>query len=288
MNACASLASEAIWDLVDGFPTPIRQQRLLMILRAFIDDSGTNQPPLCVLAGWIGPAHVWADFSDAWKEALDMKPRLNAFKMSEAMSFQGEFNGWSEESRTLRLRYLANLIKEHGLIAVGTTVPLEMYQRIFTGKTTDKAFDQPYFLMFHSLMAGIVQAFSNVRQDLERIDFIFDDQPGQMERMPVEWAKFKRVGPPSLTKYLGDPPIFRSDHATVALQAADMWAWYVRVWRSAELAGEHPPDAPWAPAGGVMDTVTWHFSEENLRGSFAALTEASRRGVPLEIWPHDV
>jgi hypothetical protein len=104
----------------------------------------------------------------------------------------GQFDGWSIESRDLRIRYLINLLQEHRLIAVGTTIPLPDYREIFYGKTA-KIFDVPYFLMFHGLMAAVVTEFSKHRHDLERIDFVFDDQPGQMARLPAEWAKWKRV-----------------------------------------------------------------------------------------------
>jgi Protein of unknown function (DUF3800) len=229
--------------LVDGFPAHVRQRRLLMNLRAYIDDSGLNQAPVSVLAGWIAPTWRWADFADEWKAALEMKPFLQYFKMSEAMSLSGQFSGWSEASRNFRIRYLANLIKEYGLIGVGTVVPHDLYQEIFVGRTR-KDFDVPYFLMFHGLMAGIVSEFLRVRPDLEQIDFIFDDQPGQMAKLSAEWIKFKNVAPPQYKRLLGDPPIFRNDKTTLPLQAADMHAWYVRQLSIAELAGAPLPNAP--------------------------------------------
>jgi hypothetical protein len=66
-----------------------------------------------------------------------------------------------------------------------------------------------------------------------------------------------------------------------------MWAWYLRVLTTAEMSGQPAPTAPWAPAGGVMDTVTWHWTRPQLERAYAALTEANRRGVPVEIWGDD-
>ena len=213
-----------------------------------------------------------------------MKPFLKYFKMSEAMSLSGQFSGWTEESRDFRIRYLINLVKEHKLIGVGTTVPFADYRAVFHGKT-DKTFDVPYFLMFHGLMAAIVTGFSKF--GLEKVDFVFDQQPGQMDRIPGEWVKWKKATPAQYQALIGDPPIFRDDKFTLPLQAADMYAWFLRVLSTAEMNGQPTPAAPWAPAGGVMDTVTWPWTRAGLERAYAALTEANRRGVPVEIWGDD-
>jgi hypothetical protein len=241
---------------------------------------------MSVLAGWIGPAQRWAEFSNAWMQALEMKPRLKYFKMSEAMSFSGEFSGWSAESRDHRLKYLANLIQEYQLIGVGTAIPHDLYQDIFVGRTS-KVFDVPYFLMFHALMAGIVTEFHNKQIDFERVDFVFDQQPGQMGGLGDEWIKFKNAAPKAIKSLLGDPPVFRSDETTLPLQAADMYAWFVRIWTAAEHRGETAPPAPWSPAGGTMNTVTWIWNRQQLQGAFNAVTNAKRLNVPVEIWPHE-
>jgi hypothetical protein len=73
-------ASDQIWGLVCGFAEPLRSNRLLFMLKAYIDDSNMNSPPVSVLGGWVGPAKEWAAFSDCWAEALWMKPRLGYFK----------------------------------------------------------------------------------------------------------------------------------------------------------------------------------------------------------------
>lgn len=265
----------------EGNSTP--ERRLVLILRVYVDDSGINQPPMSVLAGWIGPAERWAAFSDEWHQALQMKPRLKYFKMSEAMSLSGEFSGWSTESRDHRLKYLANLIAEYQLIGVGTAIPHDLYQEIFVGRAT-KIFDVPYYLMFYALMAGIVTEFHRKQIIFERIDFVFDQQPGQMDRLSNGWAKFKEVAPAPVRTLLGDPPIFRSDETTLPIQAADMYAWYVRVWNAAEYHGQPAPPAPWAPAGGILNTVTWVWDRQQLQGAFDAVINANRLGVPVEIW----
>jgi hypothetical protein len=84
------------------------------MLQAFVDDSGTGgQPPVFVLAGFIATVNEWTAFSDEWQESLEMRPRIKYFKMSEAMTFGGEFSGWSEQSRNDRVARLYRIIENH-------------------------------------------------------------------------------------------------------------------------------------------------------------------------------
>ena len=95
-----------------------RSNRLLLMLKAFIDDSNMNTGPVFVLGGWIAPAQTRAAFSDAWQEALRMSPRIEYFKLTEALNFNGEFNGLSEKSRDEKLTLLMSIIDEFKLTAV--------------------------------------------------------------------------------------------------------------------------------------------------------------------------
>jgi hypothetical protein len=258
-----------------------------MILRAYVDDSDINQEPVSILAGWIAPARSWASFADAWQLALDMKPRLRYFKMTECMGFGGEFSGWSKESRDQRLRYLIKLIEEHKLLGVGAAIRTSEYRKIFHN-SPQKIFDVPYFLMIHGLMAGLVTPFTGIQEALtakaEKVDFVFDDQPDQMEKVLLAWSHFKEVAPESVKALLGDPPIFRNDMTTLPLQAADLHAWSLRAKLTAEINGEKYV-SPWGDAGDSINTATWAWTKGNLQITRAALDEASRLGRPAEIWP---
>jgi hypothetical protein len=117
----------------------------MLMLKAYIDDSNMNTPPVSVLGGWVGPAKDWAHFSDCWAEALWMKPRLSYFKLSEAQGLKGEFHGWSEESRDERLRLLIRIIEKHKFLGVVSAMPLGAYKEVF-GDLPDKGVRAPYFL----------------------------------------------------------------------------------------------------------------------------------------------
>jgi hypothetical protein len=258
-----------------------------MILKAYLDDSEIDQEPVSVLAGWLAPAGSWAPFADEWQRGLEMKPKLKYFKMSECMGFGGEFSGWSRESRNQRLRYFVNLIEEYKLLGIGGVIPTAEYKRLFRNSPL-KNFDVPYFLMFYGLMAGILSSLPEIQNAIgattERVDFVFDDQPGQMERALNAWAEFKEVAPENIKPLLGDPPIFRSDLMTLPLQAADLYAWHLRRQQTVEFTGEQY-QSPWGNAGDTINTANWLWTTQNLEAMRDSLDEARRFGVPAQIWP---
>lgn len=227
--------SDRIWRLVAGFPEPMRSNRLLLMLNAYIDDSNMNIPPVSVLGGWIGPAKDWAAFSDCWAKALWMKPRAAYFKLSEAQNFTGEFSGWSVEARDERLRLLAKIIERHKFLGVTNAMPLGDYKEVF-GSLPDKEIRNPYFLSFFGIITLLVSHYQR-QGHTEQIDFFFDDQPGHVEPVMAAWRHFKDVAPANLRPLLGDYPIFRDDKTTVALQAADLAVGWSR-----QLAEDHYHD----------------------------------------------
>lgn len=231
-----------------------------MILRAYIDDSDIGNNPVAVLAGWLGPAERWATFSEEWDKALRWK-RLKRFKMDEFLGRSGEFHGWDESDRTQFIKYLMNIIRERAFKGIGVTLSGQKYSNVF-GKTLSRKWDVPYSLMLFQLVSNTVQRFDY--NDLERIDFVFDEQPGQIGHIYEEWDKFKRLAPERLQGRIGDI-VFRSDERVLPLQAADMYAgWIRRIVPSLE-AGETPPEAPWSGQEPTLDSFTDYMTEEGLR-----------------------
>jgi hypothetical protein len=69
-----TVASAAIWALVPGMsalPDAVARRRLLVALEVYVDDSGTGNPPVFLLGGFIGRAESWAVFKEEWRDALD-------------------------------------------------------------------------------------------------------------------------------------------------------------------------------------------------------------------------
>jgi hypothetical protein len=226
------------------------------MLKAYIDDSCMNQPPVYVLAGWIASAKVWAPFSDAWQEILWMKPRIEYFKYHEAMNLSGQFSGISEERRNEKLSLLYSAIKDHRLHGLSCIIPHDVFQPLF-GNAIAKHMRNPYLCAFY----GIIRVM-NIYCDCEKIDdkveFVFDHQPGEQEEAQSNWQLLLKVASPEFRKRLHKhPPSFLSDSGEggiVALQAADLAAGYKRTIHACRLMRRRHPPMPWMVATkGIME-----------------------------------
>jgi hypothetical protein len=232
------------------------------MLKAYIDDSCIGHTPVSVLAGWVAAAATWDAFSDEWKEALEMKPRLNYFKMSEANSFTGEFSGWSEQSRNERMRLLVRIIADYQPLGVASAIPHDLYKRVF-GSNPDKAIAHPYFISFYGLIAHVMEYLA-AQGTKEKVNFIFDTQDDQMNIVMASWKRFVSVSPPEVQAILGDQPIFRNDKTTVPLQAADLSAGWLRSQAADSLLGKPNRDPIWGDKADRLRCIGRLWSLEDI------------------------
>jgi hypothetical protein len=63
----------------------------------------------------------------------------------------------------------------------------------------------------------------------EQIDFIFDDQ-SEKSVILATWDEHLDNQTPEVRSHYGSTPRFENDQKFLPLQAADLWAWWVREW----------------------------------------------------------
>jgi len=210
----------------------------LFMLKAFIDDSRMNQAPLYSLGGWVAPAATWAPFSHAWRDILLMKPRIEYFKLDEAINFDGEFRGMSEQSRNEKLRLLVGLIEEFDLLGVVSLMPHHIFYPLF-GRHPQREVRNPYVLSFFGIIAHVVGHMHQAGIE-NKVEFVFDYQPNSIKQVLEGWELFKQSAPARFRKFLTEhPPSFLDDKDVVALQAADLHAGWARI-RNELLPGADP------------------------------------------------
>jgi hypothetical protein len=214
------------------------------MLQAYIDDSCLGVPPVSILAGWVESAANWARFSDDWQQALSLSPRLRYFKLSEANSLTGEFSGWSERSRDERLTLLIKTIADYQPMGFACGVPHDLYQEGF-GRHPDKMLRYPYFFLFNSIVADISRYLAG-KGITDKVDFFFDNQPGQVDAVWASWGRLREAAPPGVKAILGDYPIFRDDKTTLPLQAADLSAGWLREQAACMITGAEQRTPVWA------------------------------------------
>lgn len=211
-----------------------------MTIQAYIDDSGVKgTDAVFVLAGFIGRAENWAQFSDAWKAHLKRPPSVRYIKMNEAAKLDGEFRFWRPHERDEKLRGCAEIIKsfrpDKGIYFINDLVA---WDQIVFGNAV-KLLNDPHFLSFYGMIAAVCNEAMDCSPD-ERLDIIFDNHAILGPRIalwyPVVKEMYETLSPAGLTpKGLTDissvmpvSPMFRDDREFLPLQAADILAWLLR------------------------------------------------------------
>lgn len=233
--------------LVSGLAEPWRSRRLMLMLQAFIDDSGTTgDTPVFVLAGYLSSEWKWEAFADAWQEVLDLpepKP-IDVFKMAEARQFRhrhSRFFGFTQQELDARLLKLVDVIDRHVEHGVVSVVPIDLYEKHFKGLFNPDALDRPYFLSFFGMMVKLTSLTQRLKLG-DRIDFIFDTQGGESKSLLVsQFEQFVGIAPPEVKALIGGSiPKFEREEDFKPLQAADMLAWHARRYYYDLLGGRHP------------------------------------------------
>lgn len=233
-------ASDAIWGLVCGYPSGIRNGRLLGMWRGFFDESATGR--FFVMAGFVATAPQWARFSDEWQALLEEPPRLRFFKMREAAALEGEFASHNKEMRDARVARFQRLTSKHHLsYGIGCIIPVADYKAEVRGRLA-KPLDSPqYFAITWAMHTAVKYLYDNGMSG--KIDFLFDKQDvTTWAEALVAWGKWKSGQddeiPASYRRRLGGLPNMQDDIDILPLQAADMLAWCLRMQHERELLGD--------------------------------------------------
>ena len=199
------------------------------MLQGFFDDSG-SEPTAShfVLAGFVASADQWNCFSVCWQNKLDQSPSIDYFKMSEAMTFNGQFQGWPEGLRSQKVFELAEIIVAHIAARADVAIRWDHFQHFIKGHYGGPEFESPYFLLFYHLILTVNSYHQRVGLPNIELDYIFDVQGKVGANAAAWWAMVKSTIDPDRSALLGAPPIFGSDRRFLPLQAADMYAWLMQ------------------------------------------------------------
>lgn len=229
--AAAPVAS--ILALVCGYERRLWNQKLLVMLQAFVDDSASDTgDERYFLACYINTAERWMEFSTAWAAALKAPPSIDYCHMVEAQNLRGQFKGWEPEARNRKIVSLSEVIRQHSPWSAEASLSRRDCKKIMV-PAAPYGLSQPFFLCFH-LIIDAVARFHRREGIRIPVDFVFDEQGG-MGAGAVLFYEMIKEEHPDLKDLLGSTPVFRDDKAILPLQAADMLAWHLR--REAQFPG---------------------------------------------------
>jgi hypothetical protein len=244
-----SPGQDRVWAQVTGRAPDRAVRRLLMALnfQAFIDESKSDEE--FVLGGYIAPAETWANFAKDWEALLPLGTRAKNghlhFKMSEMVRSGG----------IVRVPQFYNVIDKYPeLMPISFRMNLKDFERaqerahvifarlnwtIHIGQWTN-----PYMFSFRRLLDSFyldrsLAKFAEQLPPNEKVDFIFDDK-SEKSNILAAWDGIIEKAPDGIREYSGATPRFENDQEFLGLQAADLWAWWVRHWY--EEDSFDPPD----------------------------------------------
>lgn len=252
-----------VWALVCGLSPKEIERRVLVIWRAYLDDSGHREhSPFLVLGGWVAPITVWADFVPDWDKMCMLKPPIAYFKMNEAAKRTGEFLHWSAVRATQRVVAAYEVIEKWIPYQVSVIVELEPFYRIFTTKWIEQSSINPYYLAFSAVLSGVAREQRKLGIEYP-VDFIFDEQVMEKGKIVDAWGAFKINASDDTRELIGSVPQFLDDKKFKPLQAADLIAWWIRHLATKSLGGKEPNAVPWR-AKREIPGFQFHYGEARL------------------------
>ncbi|MCW5752684.1 MAG: DUF3800 domain-containing protein [Alphaproteobacteria bacterium] len=266
---------EGIRGLMCGYARPARQKRLLVMLRAFVDDTGSEPAgKVFALVGLVSTAERWTALEAEWVALCAEEPQIADFHMTDIHSLKQHWGRGSRVERAARrdakLALFADLIRRHAMVRVICAVTWDKYEQIARGNVPAEV-DDPYFFLFWRMIQAVAK-WQAVTGRREKVNFVFDDQ-GRRNAKVIGWHyTFLDVMNDDERFILSGTPTFASDKEIVPLQAADMCAWYFRR-EVIERGGQGPSYVRAAPMAALWD-VEYVFDrlDDDLLGSYVMAT----------------
>jgi hypothetical protein len=228
-----SPALDHLWGQVVGMRSRDALKCSFMVLRAYIDDS-YDADGVFVLAGYIANLESWAKFTTDWEEILPLgtfdKNGNHHFKMQE----MARANKFQDVAAFYRV------IENHTLTSVSCIVQKgaweEAKSRIHAPslKLDYSVFDNRYMLAFKCLLDMFhsrKDEFKKIIPIDEVVHFYFDQQ-SEKSIIHKVWDEYVASSAEHMKARFGTEPRFEDDKKFLPLQAADLWAWWVRKWTS--------------------------------------------------------
>lgn len=212
----------------------VRRWLMALQFQAFMDESQSSEE--FVLAGYVATAETWAKFALDWEQLLRFgtiaKNGKRHFKMSE-MAYQGKMEDVP--------KFYA-VIDKYGFVPVSFRINMDAYRNA-QEKMRSLALQMNwtinwglwgnlYYFSFREFLHNFHIQRPLIEDAIpltEKVDFYFDDRSESAPIMAA-WSEIRRQFPEEVSKYFGANPRFEDDQEFLGLQAADLWAWWVRRW----------------------------------------------------------
>ena len=196
------------------------------MLKAYLDESGSDDTPFLLVGGYVSTEARWKKFERDWIAALHAEGLKESFHMVDFETGNGEFRGpaWINERKDHFFKKLAQIIATHSILEVSVGVSLgdfnEAIERL--GKQINPNLRTPYALCVLLCILHI-ECWARENRHRENVALVFD-QGRKFTGKILQWYKqatlWEQLGERHKIASLG--PGDRRD--AIPLQAADVFA----------------------------------------------------------------
>ncbi|MGH9615778.1 MAG: DUF3800 domain-containing protein [Acidobacteriaceae bacterium] len=160
-----------------GIPSRLRGKCLVMVMRAFFDESGLNptEDKVLIVGGYLGSVEQWERIADAWDECLNRHPKITYFKSDEAKNLNGQFYRFLTEASEKKREALAGIVGESDLQGFCASVHHKWFEYRDPKATKGMVGSRVYDWGFFTATSGVLQYARDVHPG-ETIDFVFDER----------------------------------------------------------------------------------------------------------------
>lgn len=136
--------------------------------------------------------------------------------MKEAAHGTGQFAQLSRDDAARKVRDCVAVIMDYKPLAIRSVIPHAPYEEAFKLKI-DRQLDHPYVLAFYSIMGAALRRQYSLKQQAQKIDFIFDEQGREVLAVNRVYDLFEKQMLPELKPFLGSPPMHKNDKDNSAI-----------------------------------------------------------------------
>ncbi|MEO6806025.1 MAG: DUF3800 domain-containing protein [Edaphobacter sp.] len=222
--------SDGSWHVmryVAGMPRSVGRSRLLVILQAYMDESGNwgenDSDEVFVVAGFVSSAEKWQQFADNW---LDNRLPID-LKMTFAMK-------QVKRGKVAYLEAVTSMIETAAMARVESAVHLASYRESVKGKIP-KEVDNPYFWAFNAAIDRICRTALALKYK-GTLDLFFDEHT--IGKNSERWYDLARISMPEAYRRMLPHSIYwKNDEEFLPLKSADLLAGMCRRDHNADTSG---------------------------------------------------